>query len=82
MGGGAALSFVASRVSVFCRPLVELRTFNRSKHLLRSLPRYYRAGWHRSLAQIDLAVWFSASPVWRPINHLGLGPLDSFRTCC
>jgi len=74
-------------------PPCRLRTFNRSKHLLRSLPRYYRAGWHRSLAQIVLAVCcraFSfllfpallAGMGWTPINPLGRGPLDSFRTCC
>jgi len=66
-----------------CRP----GTFNHSNNLMSSLPWYYRACWHQNLAQIAFVSLFTPDsshglPHGRPINHLGLRPLDSFRTCC
>lgn len=51
-------------------PHYRLRTFNRSNHLLRSLPWYYRACWHQNLAQIALA-WVGLTrppPRGRPLT--------------
>lgn len=64
-----------------------LGTFNRSNNLVGSLLWYYRACWHQNLAQIAFGGRFTAASSrrksgWRPINHLGPRPLDSFRACC
>jgi len=72
-----------TRLPHTCRPGI----FNHSNNLMSSLPWYYRACWHQNLAQIAFASLFTpdSSPGkshGRPINHLGLRPLDSFRTCC
>lgn len=74
-GSGTLLPGHLSAELLLPPPPCRLRTFNRSKHLLRSLPRYYRAGWHRSLAQIPLAVCCRASSSPQNMKNQGGRPL-------